>query len=153
MSLIISNLKSKLKEILEGHLKSEVDAILSAEKDLLAAAESEQSDQSLNLESKNEEMLETLEKHAQQADRIAEQRKQFDNLNWNVGHNEVRLGAIATTTLGNFFVGIPAGQLSVEGQMIMCISTEAPIYKVLMNKGSGEEFVWQGQNHRIEDII
>ncbi|MBC8083398.1 MAG: 3-oxoacyl-ACP synthase [Hymenobacter sp.] len=61
----------------------------------------------------------------------------------------VRPGALVTTGLGQFYIGISAGKLTVAGQDYFAVSAAAPIAAALAGKRVGEEAVFNGKPIRI----
>lgn len=61
-------------------------------------------------------------------------------------------GALLQTSWGVFFLGISLGQISVEGQNVICISSDAPIMQVLKTLSVGESMSFRGRTLTLEAI-
>jgi len=62
----------------------------------------------------------------------------------------VRLGALAATTLGVFYVSVGAGRLrTATGQEFLAVSPAAPVMAALSGKRAGEEVVFNGKPVRV----
>jgi transcription elongation GreA/GreB family factor len=67
--------------------------------------------------------------------------------------DQVAFGAIVKTKLANYFIGISAGRLEVEGEKYYVISPQAPLAQVLMGKHAGETFSFNNQEIKIETVF
>jgi len=65
---------------------------------------------------------------------------------------EVACGALVKTNQFNFFIGLPTIPFDVNGERIVGISNESPIYAIMANKKEGDNFSFRGNNYRIEKI-
>ncbi|KAA9338319.1 3-oxoacyl-ACP synthase [Hymenobacter busanensis] len=64
----------------------------------------------------------------------------------------VHPGALVTTNLGRFYLGISAGKLTVEGQDYFAVSAAAPVAAALSGKRAGEQAVFNGKPIRVEQV-
>ncbi|KUG06763.1 hypothetical protein [Solirubrum puertoriconensis] len=64
----------------------------------------------------------------------------------------VRPGALVRTSLGQFYVGISAGKLAIDGAEYFAVSAAAPIAAALSGKRAGEEATFNGKKIRIEAV-
>jgi hypothetical protein len=64
----------------------------------------------------------------------------------------VRPGALVTTNLGRFFIGISAGKLTVEGQEYFGVSAAAPMAVALSGRRAGEAVLFNGKPVQITAI-
>lgn len=65
----------------------------------------------------------------------------------------VQSGSIVQTNKGLFFISIGLGHLKNEKAELFVISPSAPLSQLLLGKGTGMEFQWNGQMFRIEAIL
>lgn len=65
---------------------------------------------------------------------------------------EVKLGAVAETNLGFFYVATSVGVISLEGIKIHTVSTESPIAKAMNAKIKGETFTMSGTTQTLKNI-
>lgn len=64
----------------------------------------------------------------------------------------VQLGSYVKTTGANYFIAIPAGEISVENEKFYAIGANSPVGQALLGKRSGEMFVFNGVERRINAI-
>ncbi|WP_400193808.1 3-oxoacyl-ACP synthase [Hymenobacter sp. B81] len=64
----------------------------------------------------------------------------------------VHPGALVSTSLGRFYIGISAGKLTVDGVDYFAVSTAAPVAAVLSGKRAGEQATFNGKTIRIEAV-
>ncbi|WP_317048744.1 3-oxoacyl-ACP synthase [Hymenobacter sediminis] len=64
----------------------------------------------------------------------------------------VRPGALVSTSMGQFYISISAGKLTVEGQDYFAVSAAAPVAVALAGKRAGEQATFNGKPVRIESI-
>jgi len=65
---------------------------------------------------------------------------------------EVKLGAVAETKLGFFYVATSVGMISFRGMKIHTVSTESPIAKVMNGKIKDETFTMNGTTQTLKNI-
>lgn len=63
-----------------------------------------------------------------------------------------RNGSLVWTANGIFYISISAGQIKVDEKVIFAISAASPIGKLLMGKGAGESFSFNGKDYTIEKV-
>ena len=64
----------------------------------------------------------------------------------------VRPGALVTTSLGRFYLGISAGRLTVGGVDYFAVAPAAPVAAALSGKRVGEPATFNGKSMRITDV-
>jgi hypothetical protein len=64
----------------------------------------------------------------------------------------VRNGSLVTTDNGAFLIGLPAGQLTVDGQPVFCIGPVAPIAQKLIGMKAGETCAVNGRKYEIVEV-
>lgn len=77
----------------------------------------------------------------------------LNTVNFFQNFDEVRLGALAETSMGKFLIGVSLGKISFEGESIMLISVNSPIGKELIGKTKGQSFDFKGKSVKIISII
>lgn len=63
-----------------------------------------------------------------------------------------RNGSLVYTDQGNFYLSISAGQLNLDKETIFAISAVSPIGKLLLGKGKGEQFDFNGKKYLIKAV-
>lgn len=62
-------------------------------------------------------------------------------------------GALVKTDKGIFYISVSLGEIVVDSQKIMCISTEAPLAKAMLGKSEGDIIVLNSMTQKIEKIL
>ena len=87
------------------------------------------------------EMLTEYEKNAVYLDRARSMKETLANLDMDHRSEVVRPGSVVETKNGYYFVSVPLGEIDMDsGSKVYAISTEAPIYKEMEGKKSGDSF-------------
>jgi len=61
-------------------------------------------------------------------------------------------GAVVKTEKGLFFISVSLGEITVEGQKIICISPESPLAKAMNEKKEGDLFSLNNISRKIVEI-
>ena len=61
-------------------------------------------------------------------------------------------GNLVLTGQGNYFIGISAGKLELEGRLYYLVSLASPIGAALANRKAGEAFSFRGENVPILEV-
>ncbi len=67
--------------------------------------------------------------------------------------DSARNGSIIYTSQGNFYLSISAGQLHTDKETFFAISAFSPIGKLLLGKGKGDQFDFNGKKYAIKEVI
>ncbi len=90
------------------------------------------------------------DRHAQQLHEAQLLLGALQKINPELASDTVRLGALADTNLGLFYLSISAGCLATAaGQVFMAVSPAAPLAVALHGRRAGEEIVFNGQPVRV----
>ncbi|RZK21399.1 MAG: 3-oxoacyl-ACP synthase [Hymenobacter sp.] len=90
------------------------------------------------------------DRHARQLHEAQQQLAAMQKINAQLPCATVRLGALARTSLGLFYISIGAGKLiTAGGQEFMAVSTNAPIALALSGRGIGEEITFNGRQVQV----
>lgn len=74
------------------------------------------------------------------------------NTNPKLEHKDVTRGALVITTMGNYYISISAGKLSVDGTDYFAITPAAPIGQAMDGLKAGDTFEWGGKKVTIKEI-
>lgn len=91
--------------------------------------------------------------HARQ---MAEQLKELSTLHAvAVDHlyEEVKAGSFIRTSTQDFFVAAGLGKQMIDGKMVIFLSPQAPLSKLLWGKKKGEEFLFAVRKTKIDDLF
>lgn len=94
-----------------------------------------------------------IDKVSVQLQEIGRQLALLPGLESVVWNGTIRNGSLVETDGGNFFVGVPAGQVEVEGETVFCLGAAAPIAQVFMGKTAGESCVMNGKKYVIAKVM
>lgn len=67
--------------------------------------------------------------------------------------NIVALGSLVVTNQFNYLISISIGQMKFEDEVLMVISKESPIGKLLLGKSRGDKIVFNGNEIIIKDLL
>ncbi|MBC8085439.1 MAG: 3-oxoacyl-ACP synthase [Hymenobacter sp.] len=87
--------------------------------------------------------------HLQQAQQL---QAELARISPDASCDTVRPGALVTTSLGRFYLGISAGKLAVEGPEVFAVSAAAPVAVALKGLRVGEKAVFNGQVVRVTAV-
>lgn len=97
-------------------------------------------------------MQQERDKYAVQLEQAKLVRAHLNRIKPEVTFGQVAFGAIVRTTLANYFIAISAGRMEVEGQKYYVISPQAPLAKLLLQKTSGDTFVFNDKEMKILEV-
>ena len=90
------------------------------------------------------------DRHAAQLHEAQQLLSALQKINPELASDTVRLGALASTSLGLFYLSISAGRLATSaGQDFMAVSPAAPLAVALHGRRAGEEVVFNGKAVRV----
>ncbi|WP_308991696.1 3-oxoacyl-ACP synthase [Mariniflexile litorale] len=93
------------------------------------------------------------EKAGNQLAEIQKIKEIFSKIDISKTSKTIGLGSLVYTTNSNYFIGISAGELSVDSTKFYAISANTPIGQLLMGKTIGEEIVFRGQNFVVKEVL
>jgi hypothetical protein len=64
----------------------------------------------------------------------------------------VRPGSLVVTDQGNFYIGIGAGQLKLDGHVYFAVASTSPIGIQLMNKSKNDTFLFNKKSFHIKEV-
>ena len=89
------------------------------------------------------------EKLGQQLQEIDATRSILNKINIEKPSDKIRLGSLVKTSMAAYFIAISAGSYKKEGDVVYCISANAPIARLLLGKEKGDHFVFNGKKQSI----
>ncbi|MEM7574486.1 MAG: hypothetical protein AAF433_16400 [Bacteroidota bacterium] len=96
---------------------------------------------------KIDQAMNRVEAKAQTLESLQEQVDLLANLDQIEPTEEIQLGDIIETNMGNFFVGVPAMEFTIEGKQYRGISTDSPLYHALQGKHQGDKVEVNGHSY------
>jgi hypothetical protein len=94
-----------------------------------------------------------MEKASQQIAVVEQMKETLAKINLTKEAVKASLGSIIITHNANYFLSISAGQLTVDHCNYFAISVSSPIGSLLLGKQKDDEFVFNGKNVKIIEII
>lgn len=67
-------------------------------------------------------------------------------------HSSVLLGSVVKTDKLTFFPSVSIEKFQVDGEELFGISTKAPLFKSMLNKKTGEQFGYNDEYYKIEEV-
>jgi len=93
------------------------------------------------------------DRHAAQLHEAQNLLAALQKLNPELASDLVRPGALATTSLGLFYISIGAGKLTTaKGQEFIAVSPAAPLVAALSGRRAGEEVIFNGKKIKVEAV-
>jgi len=92
------------------------------------------------------------EKLGQQLQEIDTTRGILSKINIDGTYGKIRLGSLVQTSMAHYFLAISAGAFNQNNTVVYCISTNAPIAKLLLGKEKGERFTFNGTEQEILEV-
>ncbi|GAB3306370.1 3-oxoacyl-ACP synthase [Hymenobacter tenuis] len=77
---------------------------------------------------------------------------EVERINPELPCDTVRPGALVATSMGQFYISISAGKLSLDGQDYFAVSAAAPVAAALAGKRAGEQALFNGKPVHISAI-
>jgi hypothetical protein len=147
-------LKNSIYTACLAHLHLRIDAARAGMAAAQASSNSEtKSSAGDKYETGREMAQQERDRHAQQLHEAQKLLADLQKLNPELTCDTVRLGAVAATSLGLFYVSVGAGRLrTAEGKEFVAVSQAAPILAVLAGKRAGEEVLFNGKKVRVEAV-
>ncbi|WP_268035478.1 hypothetical protein [Algoriphagus sp. PAP.12] len=76
----------------------------------------------------------------------------LESIDPNKIHNVVDVGSVVMTDKRTFFVAVSTEEVEVNDQSIFGVSTQAPIFIQMKGKKTGDEFEFNKQHYKIEQV-
>lgn len=76
----------------------------------------------------------------QQLGLITRQQFQLQSISLKTDFQQITLGSLVKTNIGNFFISIALGEIKLNVESVFVISPASPIGKLMMGKRKGETF-------------
>ncbi len=101
---------------------------------------------------KPSERIEILESMEKELNFLHFEMNLLNQLNMDEKYESVQPGALVVTDKRVFYVSVSIEEIEVEGQRIFGISTQAPLYKEMAGKHSGESFAFNDTSYTIKEV-
>ena len=144
----------KKKMLLNNCIEHQKTSIANAKKALASIQESvleEKSSIEDSMESFRESLQSDREMYSRQVQESTEGLAVLSRIGLNA-YNTVKLGAVVETNSMNYFISISLGEIKIENEKFIAISTNTPIYQLIAGKKKGDIFNFRGQDSTILDV-
>ena len=72
--------------------------------------------------------------------------RELQSISYTLTVDKIKSGALVETDRGWYFVAVSAPPLKLGSIRYVCLSSDAPIYRALANKGAGDLVEWRAPN-------
>lgn len=146
-------LKAKLIAKINELLAERIDT---AQKAIQSVKESRDSDTKSSAGDKYEtgrEMIQQeMDKLQSQLVKAQSMKNDLLQINPEVKFKQVEFGSLVRCNAGNYFFSVALGKIDLDDSPYFCLSMVSPIGQALLQKGLGEEIVFNGRRLVIENI-
>ncbi len=144
------------KEILDkclAHVDDLIEAVSTAMRDAQEAAEEGASSGADEMDASRAMAEIEKEKGASQLAEAMKTKDALGRVRIDKAYDTVQVGAVVSTTNGDFFVAAPTGKIAVNGKEYFTISPFSPIAKEMNGLKAGDTFQINGRKFEIKSVI
>lgn len=94
-----------------------------------------------------------FEKVAGQAENFKMLQKTLRLIPFSGGSVIISFGSVVKTSIANYFIAVPAGEITVAGEKFYAIGASAPIARCLLGKRAGEICIFNGKEIKIKEVL
>lgn len=146
-SQVLEKAKERQQEIIED-FKTSINELESSG---MPINEDQYDSDQQSLDASNNEMINKL---ITQLNFVKEEMNVLNNMQ--IGedlNNSVVLGSVVKTDKLTFYPSVSIEKFDVNGEELFGISSKAPLFKAMLNKKVGDEFGFNDQFYKIEDVF
>lgn len=150
----MSEIKEKLIEACAAYVEKKIETVQHVIDDLEAALKLETKCSMGDKYETERAMLHLeFEKVANQAEGFKRLKRTLKEVPTGSTGNIAGFGSIVKTTVANYFIAIPAGEISVDNEKYYTVGVGAPIAQIFMEKKKGSSVTFNGRELQIEEIF
>ncbi len=150
----MSEIKEKLIEACAAYVEKKIETVQHVIDDLEAALKLETKCSMGDKYETERAMLHLeFEKVAGQAEGFKRLKRTLKEVPTGSTGNVAGFGSIVKTTVANYFIAIPAGEISVDNEKYYTVGVGAPIAQIFMGKKKGSSVTFNGRELQIEEIF
>lgn len=123
------------------------------EKDRLDSVGNDDMDNKHIIDSKNDETLAEMDFLNHNVEILEREIILLRNVDPKSEHDSVQFGSLVHTDMGVLLVAAAQERMKVDDQIVLGISTAAPIYKVMKGLKAGDKFELNGMKHEIKALV
>lgn len=146
-------MKEELYKKCESYLEEKITRISLSIKDLEAALTNESKSSAGDKYETGREMINI------EIQKLATQLQQFQKLQLTLEISKrnniatpIKLGSLVKTTKANYFICIPAGELTIREEKVYAIGANSPVAQALLGKTEGDSFSFNSEENRIISV-
>ena len=94
-----------------------------------------------------------MEKAGQQLSQVRQMKLMVEKINNSKLSEVVALGSVVKTNVGNYFLGVSVGKITVLNEDYFLISPGSPIGRELLGKSKGQSFKLRGNVSLVTDVF
>ena len=94
-----------------------------------------------------------MEKAGQQLSQVRQMKLMVEKINDSKLSEVVALGSVVKTNVGNYFLGVSVGKITVSNEDYFLISPGSPIGRELLGKSKGQSFKLRGNVSLVTDVF
>ena len=149
-----NGLKSGLLNLCQVNIDERLDSLKSIINDLQQSLQSETKSSAGDKHETGRAMVQLeREKAGQQLAEIQKTQQILAKINPEVKSDTIGLGSVVFTTGSNYFIGISAGELTIDNQTFYAISPSTPIGVLLLGKKVGDTINFRTNTFVVTDIV
>ena len=147
-------IKQKLTVACENHIEAKLANVQAVIADLEAALKLETKCSMGDKYETDRAMLHLeFEKVAGQSEAFKKLRKTVRSIPSGKTGPVVSFGSVVKTSVANYFIAVPAGEIMVEGEKYYAVGAAAPIAQCLSGKRAGESCTFNGKEIVIREVL
>lgn len=98
-------------------------------------------------------LLGDFEKNVVFLNQAREMKETLSTLDLEHYSENINFGSVVETDKNYYFISVPVGEVEMEdGSIVYAISTEAPVYKAMEGKKTGEKFSFNNETIEIKEV-
>lgn len=92
------------------------------------------------------------EKLGKQLKELINSKKILGSINPSILYKKIQFGSLVRTDSGLFYIAISLGKIQLELQEVFILSSQTPLGKLMLNKGVGASFSFNGKTYMVEEV-
>ncbi len=149
-----NNIKHQLYETCQQNIKDRINVI---HQKLAGIEESRNNETKSSAGDKYETGRAMMQIEADNANRQLAQAKEVQNklnqIKPDKTSETIEAGSFIRTNKGSYYIAIGLGKIKLNDKTYFCISTDAPIAKVMLGKKAGDQISFNGNTINIQEVI
>lgn len=145
--------KEKVLKAIIDHKREVLLDFEQDEKNRLESVGNEDMDNKHIIDSKNDETLAEMDFLNHNVEILERELLLLRSVDPSSKHNQVKFGSLVQTDIGVMLIAVAQDRMKIDDQVVLGISTAAPIFKVMEGLKPGDKFELNGMKHEIFSLI